>query len=233
MHAAISSDESFAGQHDLVFTLWSHLVGGPGLFMETTALICSSSGQPPPPQAIEEVIRRLLRDRQSLLDWLGAAQRHLGLRLDDQGETYLDNSIFSPVHATAMMLDRSGSNTSGVTGSSQTITLLALRGTYILARIIKARLLFALAPARFHALEVECQNLAERVLELREYLTEEDGGLVGNFFMSQSSWIAKGILETRRSWSEGWDNDGTIEKWKFRAWCKAIGRKCPPNEETD
>ena len=106
------------------------------------------------------------------------------------------------------------------------LVTVALWGTYVLCRILKARLLVALSPVRFHSLEAECQNLAGRILGLRRALTKDNGEqLRDHLFISQSIWIAKGIVETKNIWCERQEaRDAMIEKWKFEAWCKAIGR---------
>ena len=222
MRSAIAGDDSFAGKHDLVFNMWSHLVGGPGVFKDVTDLICLPATQPAPQSAIDRVIRRLRDERQKLVDWLEAAQQHAGLVVST-GEVWLNEFLFPQVQS--VQATELGD---GALHCPQQVTLLALRGTYILCRLIKARLLYALAPARHCDLEVECQNLAQRVMRLREDLAlDKSRGLVGSFFMSQSAWVAEGILKTRASWSESWSGDGTIARWRFEAWCRAIGRKFP------
>jgi len=102
---------------------------------------------------------------------------------------------------------------------------LALQGTCVLCRLYKARLLYALKPARFHHLEVQCQEIAERIMALERHAPDEEGMAIWSLFMSQCVWIAKGILETKEMWSDGCQNrEGMIEKWKFQAWCESIGR---------
>jgi hypothetical protein len=66
-------------------------------------------------------------------------------------------------------------------------------------------------------------------MSLRQNSTKDDSeSLIRNLFISQSTWIAKGTVETKEIWSEGWeDREGVMEKWKFEAWCRAMGRKLP------
>ena len=58
--------------------------------------------------------------------------------------------------------------------------------------------------------------------------------LVDALFMSEVVWMAKAVIETKDIWSEGLgdaylgecrEDRGMIEQWKFKAWCKAIGRR--------
>ncbi len=92
--------------------------------------------------------------------------------------------------------------------------------------ILKSRLLVALAPGRFAQMELECQELAASIMLLRKNLTNNQAGrLVSSFYMAQSTWIAKGIIETKTAWNRAFEEqDGIIEKWKFEAWCQAVGR---------
>ena len=194
--------------------LWGHLVGGPEVFKMTTDLVCSAI--PPPQRAINDLINRLLRARARLLDWLSMARQRMGLSVEVEPEEWRDAAVF-PL---------AGERCPGYGDGTQ----LALRGTYTTCRILKARLLVALAPARFRHLEAECQELAARIMSLGEQPTHGyvSGSIVGSLFMSQSSWIAQAIVETKAIWGEGdCGNGGMIEARKFEAWCAAIGRKLP------
>lgn len=214
MRLAICNNESFADQKDLVLSLWGYLVRGPTLFKDTTEMIFSSN--PPPQSAINGLIERLLNSRDSMLRWLSQLQQRTGSR-DGEPESF-ENGLTLP-----------WSTFESSNLGSEYVTQLALRGTYIMCRILKGRLLFALAPSRFHHLEVECQDLAGRIIGQRQNSTKDQGGRhIWNFFMSQSTWIAYGILETKEAWSQGWEGrEGMIEKWKFEDWCRVIGRKFP------
>jgi len=83
-------------------------------------------------------------------------------------------------------------------------------------------------------LEVECQDLAGRIIGLTQNSTEYEGKrFVWSLITPQGVWIANGILETKEIVSEGWeDRKGMMEKWKFEAWCRAIGREFPALEKS-
>jgi hypothetical protein len=214
IRSAIYDDESFADQKDLIFSLWSYLVHGPKLFKETTDMIFSANT--PPPRVINDLVDRLVKGRNGLLHWMRQAQELIGWRreeLDGPGD--------------GIALPWPMSENSGL--GSNDATHLALQGTYTVCHLVKARLIYSLAPSRFHHLEAECQKLARRIIDLRQTPSKDPSKrLIESLFISQSTWIAKGILETKEAWSEGWETrEGVIEKWKFEAWCRVIGRNFP------
>lgn len=214
MHSAISHDESFADQKDLIFSLWSYLVHGPQLFMETTDMILSHD--PPSQILIENLITRLEKSRNGLSWWLGQARKRTCSEVAEVELCGDGLALPWPKPEVGKL-------------SPAYVTQLALRGTYTMCYILKARLLYSLAPSRFRYLEIECQNLASRIINTMQDSTRDtEGAVVGSLFMSQSTWIAKGILQTKDTWSQGWEgHQGMIEKWKYEAWCRAIGRKSP------
>jgi len=212
MYAAIRRDESLAEYMDLVLGLWGHLVGGPTIFKMTTDLVCSA---PPPPQnAIDDLICQITRDWSMLFEWLCMAQNRIGLPSAVMKSEWRDAAVF-PLSG-----DHLGDGTQ-----------LALRGTYATCRMLKARLLVALAPARFRHLEEEAQELAARILSLGAETLPAPGipghDLVGSLFVSQSSWLARAIVETKDAWAERLGLDGMVERSKFQAWCAAMGRRLP------
>jgi hypothetical protein len=213
LRTAIRNDETFSDQQDLVLALWGSLVVGPKAFKDTTDIMLSS--KPVEQRAVEELVERLLRARENLLRWLVKSHQQTSVR-HEPPEWCEDGLAFAwpPLQ--------------GGKHSSVYANQLALRGTYLMCRIFKARLLYALAPARFHHLEVECQELAARVMALKQHSPDEEGRAIWSLFISQCTWIAKGILETKDMWSDGCQNrEGMIEKWKFEAWCLSIGRFFP------
>ena len=215
MHSAICKDESLAGQQSLIFNLWGYLVSGPRLFMETIDIIFSP--KTPPQCVIDELLERLMRARNGLLWWLSQARELAGGSRNGELESCGDDlTLFWPMFENSSL-------------ASGDITQLTLRGTYTMCHILKARLLYSLAPSRFRHLEVECQKWARKIIDLRPSASKDRGGkLIWSVFMSQRNWIAKEILETKDAWSEGWEGrEGVIERWKFGAWCRAIGRKFP------
>jgi hypothetical protein len=206
LRLAVFSDDSLTSQKSLTFTLWSYLIHGPKLFKETTDVICSSYA---PEDVVEDLIQRLIKCRIGLLQWLDAAHQL------ENGEPVRHEEMHTSPH---WILEDSLN-----TGD---ILQLTLRGTFTMCFILKTRLLYALAPSRFQELEVECQRLAQKIVSSQQHQGENQ--ITWTSFMSQSAWIAKGILATKRSWGEGCtQRDGLIDRWKFEAWCKAIGRKCP------
>ena len=106
------------------------------------------------------------------------------------------------------------------------VVLLALQGTWTMCYILKSRLLFALAPSRFPNIELECQELAGRIMRLAQDMRHEEGGmLICSLYMAQSTWIAKGIIDTSVAWGEALDGrGGMLERKKFEDWCRAIGK---------
>ncbi|KAH6885437.1 hypothetical protein B0T10DRAFT_95609 [Thelonectria olida] len=214
MRSVIRSDGSFIQLQDLALAIWCHLVTGPEKFKEVTDII--SSPMPPPQGVIDRIVQYLLEDRESLLGWMERAQMLPDMR---DGDFEVDEyGIMLP----RVTFEKGSSN-------PDQVTQLTLWGTNIMCRLLKSRLLVAMAPARFRSIEMECQHLASKIMTLGQMVTEnKDKGLLQTFFISQSTWIAKGVVETRDIWSEGIDNgEGMVEKWKFEAWCKAIGRKFP------
>ncbi|KAH8893086.1 hypothetical protein GQ53DRAFT_805883 [Thozetella sp. PMI_491] len=216
MRSAICRDVSFSGHQEIALRLWGHLVDGPRAFKETTDLILSPVM--PPQAVIEDTIQFLHKDREGQLRWLEMAKQELGPGTSKKPDLWSD--------AWAESLQPSLAK---IEPYDKDITRFALGGTYIFCRMLKARLLFALAPSRFPELEAESQDLAARIVSLSDRWAGAAGeGLVQSLFMSQSAWLARGVLETREAWSNGWGQEGgMIEKWRFEAWCRAIGRQIP------
>lgn len=112
-----------------------------------------------------------------------------------------------------------------------------LRGTFMMCGMLKRRLLVSLAPARFPHVEAEAQALAETTLELNSNpATRKEDGLLGGLFLAQTVWVAKAVITTKNIWHETVTDACTsppeenergpiIEQWKFRIWCKELGRK--------
>ncbi|CAK7221127.1 hypothetical protein SBRCBS47491_004421 [Sporothrix bragantina] len=230
MRSVIREDPPLVHLQDLSVAIWSHIVTGPGKFKAVTDII---SGPKPPHQGTREtIILYLLGDRASLVGWMERAKRVPGLRNEDF--EIGDYGIMFPHLA-------SENGDGGDHIELDRMTRLSLWGTNIMCRILKTRLLIAMAPSRFRALEEECQYLAAKVKALDEAAAASKhtgsglgngmGGLLQTAFISQNSWIVQGVMETKEIWADVSDekdeygNDKMIEKWKFDAWCKAIGRK--------
>jgi hypothetical protein len=215
MHSAILNDDTFNGYKDLVISLWDALVYGPRLFRDVTDIILSPTE--PAQTAIKDLLSRLRRDEKSLRLWFHMAQTKMKC---NQAEDDEEDTLF--LWPKAWKTDLSPNH----------IVRLVLWGTHTMCRIVKSRLIVALEPSRFHQLESECQFLAQRILDMGASPTgKANKWLVESLFMSQSLWIAKGVVETKDVWASGIEKkEGVIEKWKFEAWCKAIGRKYPTQE---
>lgn len=112
-----------------------------------------------------------------------------------------------------------------VSNGSQ-VNPLEIEGTLIICRLMKLRLLFALDPAQFSAMEVESQDLATQIIYFDKRLGEgREGRVMGGLFMSQTTWIARATIETYDMWNTEVESNGMIAKWKFEAWCYAMGRR--------
>jgi hypothetical protein len=209
---AVNEDATLSNDKEFVLALWGGLIELPRLFKDTTALLMASC--PPPQKAVDDLIERLLAKRKNLMIWLNWIRSNPiiksgGLVDDDNGvlifSTDFDYKAMGP----------------------WCLTRLGLRGTYVVCRMVKSRLLYALSPGRFQSLEAEAQDIASRILDLQEDMAAaKQSALVWNQFMAQGSWIAKGIIETKDIWGEKPHRDKSmLEKWKFEKWNKVIGRK--------
>jgi hypothetical protein len=209
---AVHEDATLANDKELALALWGGLIELPRLFKDTTALLLAPCR--PPQKVIDNVIERLLAKRKNLMIWLTLIRKNPivkqgGLIDDDYGVL-----VFSPDFDYKTM-------------GPWCLTRLALRGTYAVCRMVKSRLLYAISPKEFGYLEVESQNIASRILSLKDEMAScKDSSLVWNQFMAQGSWIAKGIVETKGIWAEKQEkNDDMLERWKFEKWNEVIGRK--------
>jgi hypothetical protein len=211
LRVAVRSAGFSLDQQHWASALWEGLVIGPQAFRETTDIILSED--PEKATRAEKVIDLMLFARERLLKWLvrshpnSSADRELARRLED------GLAFAFPSHPR-------GKQRTSSTYANQ----LALQGACLLSRMLKARSLYALAPARFYHLEIECQELAERIMAMKERTSIEDSAAIWSLFISQCNWVAQGVLETKDKWSDGCQfREGMIEKWKFREWCLSIG----------
>lgn len=222
VQSVIQDDPTLTHLQDLSLAIWSHIVTGPGKFKAVTDLVLSSI--PPDPSVREAIIGYLQSDRASLVGWMERAKTRPGMRdndfeVDDVYGIMFPRVAFEQCDAS---VDR--------------VTRLSLWGTNIMCRILKTRLLVAMAPGRFRELEEECQYLAAKVVSLDAVAADDIstgiGGVLKTSFISQNTWIVRGVIETKEIWAQddnegGEEEDKMIDKWKFEAWCKAIGRKFP------
>ncbi|KIH93170.1 hypothetical protein SPBR_02488 [Sporothrix brasiliensis 5110] len=255
LRSAILDDPALTPVQDLSLAMWSHIVTGPAKFKTVTDLVMAAPAlRAPDPRARDAIIAHLLADRASLVGWMDRAMRHPAICDDD----------FEADDVYGIVFTRLTTGTRGSTGERRNaddkrahcrldrVTQLSLWGTNIVCRILKSRLLVAMAPARFRALETECQYLAARVMQLDAGAAAAAankssgvgsglGDVLKTSFVSQNTWIVRGVLETKDIWGQDGDvrgdgngggkgdgaEDKMIEKWKFEAWCRAIGRTLP------
>ncbi|KAL7823753.1 hypothetical protein V8C26DRAFT_383739 [Trichoderma gracile] len=209
---AVSEDTTLTKDKEFALALWGGLIVMPRLFKDTTELLLSTC--PPSQQEVDDLTEQLLAKRKNLIVWLDWIRKKPiaqagGIREDDYGVL-----VFSSDFDYRKL-------------GPWCLTRLALRGTYAVCRMIKSRLLYAISPSKFHDLETEAQDIAHRILNLKEEVAaSKDSPLVWSQFMAQGSWIAKGIVETKDTWAEDKErHQGMISKCKFETWNEAIGRK--------
>lgn len=202
---SILCDEYFANHSDIMICLWTHLIWGPNHFKSATDIITATRTLSP--QEYATLVEDIKNHSESLL--------------------YLTNLLQARLATTGGQVQPTkNAIVSSSRGHSSQINPLEIQGTLILCRLMKLRLLFALAPACFYTMETESQKLAGEVINLESHLSEQkEGREIGGLFMSQTIWIAKATIEAHEIWKTGVENKGTIAKWKFEAWCLAIGRK--------
>ncbi|KAK5994731.1 hypothetical protein PT974_03114 [Cladobotryum mycophilum] len=213
MRSAILSDDYFANHSGLIICLWTHLAWGPNHFKAVTDLIASVD--PPPQHTITTLLEQMWKHREGLISLIGLLETWLDA---ENIQAWRDSQVGS--------LEQSN--------QPARIHTLEIQGTLVLCLLLKARLLFALAPNRFYALEMESQKLADQAITLgRLFRDSQYEKLMGGLFISQTMWIARATLETHDMWIRDYNHlqevnireHGMIEKWKFHAWCRAIGRK--------
>jgi hypothetical protein len=140
----------------------------------------------------------------------------------NQSLLYLTDRLKSRLHTA----DGRNEIIRGSNGNSSQVNPLEIEGTMIICRLMKLRLLFALDPARFSAMEVESQILANQIMCFDKQLSKDkEGRVLGGLFMSQTTWIARATIETYDMWKTAAEGKGMIAKWKFEAWCCAMGRR--------
>ncbi|KAL7967964.1 hypothetical protein HDV63DRAFT_396082 [Trichoderma sp. SZMC 28014] len=209
---AVNEDPTLSNDKEFVLALWGGLIELPRLFKDTTALLMAPCL--PPKKVVDDLIERLLAKRKNLMIWLTLLRKNpivkSGGLIDDENGVL----IFSP-------------DFDYKTLGPWCLTRIGLRGTYAVCRMVKSRLLYALAPEKFQHMETEAQDIASRILNLEDDLAAaKQSALIWNQFMAQGSWIAKGIVETKDIWGEKPHRDNImLEKWKFEKWNKVIGRK--------
>ena len=216
IRAAIFGDDSLSREKGFAFALWRNLVEGPQLFQETTSVVM---GQKTSRTLINELIERLQDSRNNMLRWLSQRQQ----QSTNSSLTHSEDSGLQHIGLLSLIQ---------MLGSGPTVddtALLTIKGTLLMCYLVKCRLLYSLAPSQFYGLELECRKMAKEILQAKKHHYEDpQRGSIWSSSMSQSEWIAKGIVMTRDEWSKGWDggHENVIESWKFKMWCIALGRSC-------
>ena len=163
--------------------LWSHLVFGPTIFKMITDIILAPF--PPSRDTIERAIERVQMDLEHLQMWAGLLQERQSSE-EDEGA----NVRAFPSQTSESAGDR----------SMQRIPWQVLQGTYTMCVMLKRRLLTSLAPNRFRNVEVQCQTLADIVINTSA--SSSFDSISSGLFTAQTVWIAQSIVATKSMWCE-------------------------------
>lgn len=218
---AISSDTSSStDDNNTVLSLWTHLIDGPNLFKKITEMVLSPD--PVPPSDVQEAVEGLMDDLQEIHEWLG-------MEYDIHNSNYPPQSTTGNFYAWHMNFRQSIISLQQQRHASWPI----LQGACITSWLTRARLLTALAPARFHDLETVSQKFAYDIKSWRTNSSSlVNAGLLGGLFMWQTVCAGRVNCKTNAVWTEGWPmglygrdrkHGGMIEKEKFMAWLDTIG----------
>ncbi|PKK41206.1 hypothetical protein CI102_14650 [Trichoderma harzianum] len=218
---AIGGDTSnSADDNNAVLSLWTHLIDGPNLFKKITEMVLSP--EPVPPSDVQEAVEGLMDDLQEIHEWLG-------MEYDLHNTNYPPQSTTGNFYAWHMNFRQSIISLQQQRHASWPI----LQGACITSWLTRARLLTALAPARFHDLETVSQKFAYDIKSWRTNSSSlVNAGLLGGLFMWQTVCAGRVNGKTKAVWTEGWSmglygrdrrHGGIIEKEKFMAWCDTIG----------
>ncbi|KAL5092742.1 hypothetical protein Trisim1_000480 [Trichoderma cf. simile WF8] len=218
---AIGGDTSNStDDNNTVLSLWTHLIDGPNLFKKITEMVLSP--EPVPSSDIQEAVEGLMDDLQEIHEWLG-------MEYDIHNTNYPPQSTTSNFYAWHINFRQSIISLQQQKHASWPI----LQGACITSWLTRARLLTALAPARFHDLETVSQKFAYDIKSWRTNSSSlVNAGLLGGLFMWQTICAGRVNCKTNAVWTEGWSmglygrdrrHGGMIEKEKFMAWLDTIG----------
>ncbi|KAL6829063.1 hypothetical protein J3E69DRAFT_364691 [Trichoderma sp. SZMC 28015] len=218
---AIGGDTSNStDDNNAVLSLWTHLIDGPNLFKKITEMVLSP--EPVPPSDVQEAVEGLMDDLQEIHEWLG-------MDYDIHNTNYPPQSTSGNFYLWHMNFRQSIISLQQQKHASWPI----LQGACITSWLTRARLLTALAPARFHDLETVSQKFAYDIKSWRTNSSSlVNAGLLGGLFMWQTVCAGRVNCKTNAVWTEGWSmglygrdrkQGGMIEKEKFMAWLDTIG----------
>ncbi|KAL7923724.1 hypothetical protein ACQKWADRAFT_41676 [Trichoderma austrokoningii] len=223
LRAAICHDPTIPlEQSKLIYQLWSALIFGPNIFKMVTSLILSPTA--PAESDIEAAIERVENDLVYLRKWENLLRQQQ--QQQSQSPTDEDGNNMKFIFATPAW--SKGNNA---------MPWPILRGTFLMCGMLKRRLLVSLVPSRFPHIEAEAQALAETTLERTTNPdARREDGLLGGLFLAQTVWVAKAVISTKNIWYGTTADVSTmapvedatgpmVEQWKFRIWCKELGRK--------
>ena len=204
-YSTVLDSEELPDRSDLVISLWTELCVGPGMYKDTTDLICTDMS--PDPVVLENLICQVLQHTENLLDW---NDRWLAV-LDTNNTKIIQCDEREPYVMSANPDKR-----------------LEIHGTFLSCLVLKYRILVSLAPARFAHLEAECQDIAAQIMRLEERVKTRNPQ--GGLFMAQTVWVGKATVATKGDFACEFGRcqlrkAGMIERWKFEKWCRLLGRK--------
>lgn len=218
--AICGNSSGLADDNNTVLSLWYHLIEGPNLFKEIAKMVLSPV--PIPPNTIQSAIDGLMADLQKIHGWLG--MDYDVFKTNDPPQSATGNFLAWQMNFRQSIISLQQQQHAGWP---------ILQGACIMSWIVRARLLTALSPSRFHDLETVSQKLA---LDIKTWRTNSaslvNSGLLGGLFMRQTVCIARVNCETNAIWTEGWSvgaygrnrkEGGMIERRRFETWCEAIG----------
>ncbi|KKP04207.1 hypothetical protein THAR02_03725 [Trichoderma harzianum] len=221
LRAAICNDPSIPStQSELMHELWSSLIYGPNIFKLVTDLVLAPVE--PRPSIIETTIKRIQRDLDHLDMWAGLLRKHKTVA---EKICSKDSPLMAPKFAAHW------------DSSRRYMPWQVLLGTHTMCSMLKRRLLTSLAPTRYPHIELECQSLARMAMGLDSdsAIPSKENDLPGGLFMAQTIWVARAVVNTKSMWCktgtgikeagvQAGQQRSMIEKWKFRLWCKELGR---------
>lgn len=172
-------------------------------------------------RARENLIAVLLQEQDHLEAWHALARQQRGQIVAGGWQSGDDTLAFIQAH---------GANSTNLGGPTWRV----LQGTFLLCSLIKSRALFALSPSQFPEMEERCQALAHEAMNATgDSFGKENGRCIDGLFISEASWMAKAVIDTSEIWRKSSTDlcddpagagSGAIEGWRFKAWCRAMGR---------